>query len=373
MPARAGFYGRKAKINSKMVYRPNRPESMDPAGRLILVAHGPEVFDRGDMAALVRALKPDKILVAGVMARTAAEESGIDAEFPGFPPSRVLSATGPEAVLVNRGKTPESGRIFGELVASRLGGKGMVHVECSNGTVFVWDKGDRSQGARIADALGFALVHGQARERNQGPVRKVRGCLPGEAVYINGIVIGTATGGDVVLEVRGGQIVSQAGVRLKPHGLEKAMRNGEVDLSSAWCKSGTIRGTTPSTVGNGSLRGKVIFVDHCGHEVYGRLSPGVCGMVTVGDDTTAVCAHIGAHLGVPVLGIIDGDADSIVPAAFAPGSVLAHTTGERDDDVGREVGMLVDSEEVEWTGFRDLVLARLGKRVRVIWPGHGTG
>ena len=127
----------------------------------------------------------------------------------------------------------------------------------------------------------------------------------------------------------------------------------------------------PSTVGHGRRRGKVVFVDHCGHEVYRHLSPGICGMVTVGDDTTAVCAHIGAHLGVPVLGIIDGDADSIVPAAFAPGSVLAHTTVERDDDVGREVGLLIDSQEVEWTRFRDFILTRLGDRVRVIWPGGG--
>jgi hypothetical protein len=354
-----------------MAYTPNEHKTPDPAGRLILVAHGPEVFDRGDMDALVPALKPAKIMVAGVMARTAAEESGIVAEFPGLPPSRVLSATGPGAVLVNRGKTPQSGRIFGELIASRLGGKGMVHVECSSGTVYVWDRGDRAQGARIAGILGFALVHERARERNQGPVRKVRGCLPGEAVYINGTVIGTATGGDVVLEVQGGQIVSRSGVRTKAHGLEKAMRNGQVDLSTAWCKSGTIRGTAPITIANCRQRGKVIFVDHCGHEVYRYLSPGICGMVTVGDDTTAVCAHIGAHLGIPVLGIIDGDADSIVPVAFAPGSVLAHTIRERDDDVGNEVGMLIDSQEVEWTCFRDSMLARLGGRVRAIWPGPG--
>jgi hypothetical protein len=351
-----------------IVHPQERSDKPDPPGRLILVAHGPEIFDQGDMTALTRILEPDEILVAGVMARTAAEESGIAAEFPGFPPSRVLATAGPGAVLANRGKTPESGRIFGELVASRLAGKGFVQVECSNKTVYVWDDGAVDQGARIADLLGFEFVRKRVHERNGGRIRKIRGCLPGEAVYVNGIVIGTATGGEVVLEDQHGQIVPRSGIKAKAHGLEKAIRNGQVDLASAWCKSGAVRGIHPSHIGKARPGGKVIFVDHCGHEVYRHLSGQVCGMVTVGDDTTAVCAHIGAHLGVPVLGIIDGDADSIVPAAFAPGSVLAHTVSERDDDVGREVGRLMDTGEVQWTGFRDEILARLGDRVRVIWP-----
>ncbi len=284
----------------------------------------------------------------------------------------MLATAGPGAVLANRGKTPESGRIFGELVAARLAGKGLVQVECSNETVYVWDAGDRDQGARIARLMGFAFVQERVRERNGGRIRKIRGCLPGEAVYVNGIVIGTATGGEVVLEDQHGQVVPRSGITAKEHGLEKAMRNGPVDLASAWCKSGTVRGVPPSHIGKARPEGKVIFVDHSGHEVYRRLSDGICGMVTVGDDTTAVCAHIGAHLGVPVLGIIDGDADCIVPAAFAPGSVLAHTTRERDDDVGKEVGDLMDSGEVEWTGFRDKILARLGDRVRLIWPDSGS-
>ncbi|MBP1929542.1 hypothetical protein J2741_002089 [Methanolinea mesophila] len=320
------------------------------------------------MRDLVRVLEPERVLVAGVMARTAAEESGVVAEFPGLPPSIVLSRAGPGAVLVNRGKTPDSGRIFGELVASRLPGRGLVQVECSDATVYVWDGGDQAHAGRIASLLGFRQVAARVREHTGGEVRKIRGCLPGEAVYLNGIVIGTATGGDVLLECRNGLIVPRAGIRTKPHGLEKALRTGPVDLSCAWCKSGPVRMTTPGSIGKGRPTGRVILVDHCAHEVYGHLFPETCGMVTVGDDTTAVCAHIGAHLGIPVLGIVDGDADSIVPAAFAPGSVVVHTTRERDDDLGREVAGWIDSRDVEWTVFRDDVLTRLEGRVRVIWP-----
>ena len=92
-----------------MVQTPKRSDMPGLPGRLILVAHGPEIFDHGDMMALTRILEPDEILVAGVMARTAAEESGIEAEFPGLPPSRVLATTGPGAGPGQPGQDPGVG------------------------------------------------------------------------------------------------------------------------------------------------------------------------------------------------------------------------------------------------------------------------
>ena len=219
------------------------------------------------------------------------------------------------------------------------------------------------QGVRIARLLGFALVRGKAHECNRGRIRKIRGCLPGEAVYVNGIVIGTATGGEVVL--RRSARAGRSAVR--DHGKGPRARKGHEERTGGSCFSVVQERNgawdTPFAYREGQAGRKVIFVDHCGHEVYRHLSDRVCGMVTVGDDTTAVCAHIGAHLGIPVLGIIDGDADSIVPAAFAPGSVLAHTVGERDDDVGKEVGM-ADGLPGRWNG----PVSGMG-----YWPAWGTG
>jgi hypothetical protein len=40
--------------------------------------------------------------------------------------------------------------------------------------------------------------------------------------------------------------------------------------------------------------------------------------------------------------------------------------------VGKEVGRLMNTGEVEWNGFRDELLARLGDRVRLIWPDQGS-
>ena len=47
------------------------------------------------------------------------------------------------------------------------------------------------------------------------------GCIPGEAVYVNGIVIGRATEDVVVLRSREGMVEPCSGLEPKPHGLEK--------------------------------------------------------------------------------------------------------------------------------------------------------
>src|SRR5512136_2086471 len=91
----------------------------------VMVVHGPELFDQGDVAWLLDLLCPRCIIVAGVMARTAAEESGLPVEFHAQPPSRVILAQGDPVFLANRGKNAETGELFGNIVASRLGDRGL--------------------------------------------------------------------------------------------------------------------------------------------------------------------------------------------------------------------------------------------------------
>ena len=82
-------------------YHPGRlPVMPDPHPELCtLVLHGPEVFDAGDVVFLVDRLRPSRIIVSGVMGRTAAEESGIPCEFISVPPSRVLRDLDGSALL----------------------------------------------------------------------------------------------------------------------------------------------------------------------------------------------------------------------------------------------------------------------------------
>ncbi len=91
-----------------------------------------------------------------------------------------------------------------------------------------------------------------------------------------------------------------------------------------------------------------------------------CGVLAVGDDTTGVCGHICSHLGIPVLGIVDGDRDLIVTAAFAPGSVVAEALFERDDDIGNEISNYVPDTSVSWDAWVQEILDHLKGRVRIV-------
>ena len=332
----------------------------------VMVVHGPELFDQGDVAWLRDILSPKRIVVAGVMARTAAEESGLPVEFDARPPSRVILSQDDPVFLANRGKTAETGEIFGNIVASRLGDRGLVHLECSGRTVYCWDSGDEELAGLLSRSTGFKKKSLKSTVHHEKNIREIHGCIPGEAVYVNGIVIGRATADVVTIKSKGGNIEPGSGLEPKLHGLEKLSLGRGIDISTAWCKSGPVRLTQPRTQGGGLPSGHVLVIDHCGHEIYRRMPADCCGVLAIGDDTTGVCGHICAHRGIPVLGIVDGDRDGIVPSAFAPGSVVVEVLHERDDDVGKEIGTSVPGTPVVWNAWLQEVLEYLKGRVRVV-------
>ena len=334
-----------------------------PRKLVIMVVHGPEIFDCGDVPWLIDVIFPKRVIVAGVMARTAAEESGLPVEFNSQPPSRVIPHLEGMVFLANRGKTAKIGEIFGNIVASRLGGSGLVHVECSSRTIFCWNNGNKERARMLADRTGFEIKASQSTVHRQKNVREIQGCIPGEAVYVNGIVIGRATAETIVLRCNGSIIEPLSGLDPKPHGLEKVSLGRDFDISTAWCKSGIIRSAGPRIKGQAPSIGRVLVIDHCGHEIYARITEDCCGVIAIGDDTTAVCGHICSHRGIPVLGIVDGDRDAIVPSAFAPGSLVLEVQGERDDDVGKEVARMVPDAPVFWNEWVDEIVRYLDRRM----------
>ena len=332
----------------------------------VMVVHGPEIFDRGDVAWLMEVVSPKRIIVAGVMARTAAEESGLPVEFNAQPPSRVIRSLEDPVFLANRGKTAKTGEIFGNIVASRLGENGLVHIECSSRTVYCWNNGNEELAGILSSLTGFGKTSLKSTVHRQEHMREIRGCIPGEAVYVNGIVIGRATAEDVVLQSSGYSIEPRSGLDPKPHGLEKLSLSGNFDISAAWCKSGPIRSAAPRIKDRVSSKGRVLVIDHCGHELYTRIPEDCCGVLAIGDDTTGVCGHICSHRGIPVLGIVDGDKDVIVPSAFAPGSVVLEMLGERDDDVGKEISGKVPDTRIVWDEWVNEIIGYLNRRVRIV-------
>ncbi len=342
----------------------------DSIAGMVMILHGPEIFDSGNAAWLFRQLSPRKILVAGVMARAAAEESGLPCEYPGVPPSMVIQSLGEPCYLANQGKTPESGRIFGEIIAGKIGAAGLLHVECARREIICWNRKADEIAGEISRRTGYMVREMKASPvESPGGFRTIRGCIPGEVVYVNGTVIGRATEHDVQIRYDGKKILPVSGISVKEHGLEKLERAGSLDITRAWCKSGTIRSRPPAPTTRAAASGRVLFIDHCGHHLYRMISGGrVCGIVSVGDDTTAVCGHIGAHMGIPVFGIVDGDCDEIVPPRYAPGSLLAVAEGITDDELGREVSRIVPDGEVSWDECVARIIAFIGKRARVYRP-----
>jgi hypothetical protein len=97
------------------------------------------------------------------------------------------------------------------------------------------------------------------------------------------------------------------------------------------------------------------------------ITPDTCGILAIGDDTTAVCGHIGAVLGIPVFGITDGDGDSIVPEAYAPGSVIVRTISGTDDQIGREIAAsLPQGDQVCWDELVTFLLEQFSGSIRLV-------
>ncbi|MDD1711610.1 MAG: DUF2117 domain-containing protein [Methanoregulaceae archaeon] len=335
-------------------------------GSAVMIIHGPELFDGGEAAWLMNIISPDRVIVAGVMARTAAEESGLPVEFIALPPSRVIGNLEGIAYLVTKGKTAKTGELFGNIVASRIMKKGLVHIECTGKVVYCWDSGNKELAGSLSRLTCYKEISIQSIPEQQDNYRKIQGCVSGEPVYVNGIIIGLATSETVVLTSTGGRIVPCSGLEPKPHGLEKLALCPPVNLSTAWCKSGKVRSASPVISGKVPGGGRVLVIDHCGHEIYARMPDDCCGVLAIGDDTTSICGHILAHRGIPVLGIVDGDRDVIVPPAFADGSVIAEVLGERDDDVGREIAKKVPEIQVIWDEWVEEILRYLAGRVHVV-------
>ena len=349
----------------------SREKALDaPLQQMTMVLHGPGVFDSGDAAWLAGLLAPKRILVAGVMARSAALESGIPCAFAMAPPSVVIRSLGEPAYLVNRGKTADSGRIFGEIVASRVGEARLLQVECESREIICWNRQAGPAEHEIAALTGFRIIERQSSQ--EGPpdgFRVIRGCLPGEPVFVNGTIIGRATASEVCLRKVGAGLVAVSGLEVKEHGLEKLAKAGTPDITRAWCKSGAIRSKAPRAGERRPKRGRVLFVDHCGHRIFDIMSDGeICGIVSVGDDTTAVCGHIGAQMGIPVFGIVDGDCDGIVPPRYAEGSLLAFAEGTTDDELGCEVARIIPGGMVSWDDCVARIVSCLGKRARICRP-----
>ncbi len=343
---------------------------MQNFNNISMVVHGPEPFDTGYIHQVIRKIRPAKVVVAGVMARTAAEESGIDCQCTGIPPSRIaeLKDRTKPAFLLNHAKSQKSGLIFGNIIAERIGEEtGLIQVECADRSVILWNKGNRAVAEYLSEQLTYRFCKKQSEYSVIPGTREIRGCRPGEPVFVNGIIIGYANADTVVIREERGEAIAISGLLNKPHGFEKLRRNGPLDITSAWCKSGIIRSKSPAESNIKCKSGNIAVIDHAGCELYEKTGPETCGLLSIGDDTTAVCGHIGSHLGIPVFGVTDGDADTILKPSYPKDSVVIEVINGRDDETGAEIAAGLEADgKYTWSLWVKETLESLKDEVKVV-------
>jgi len=329
--------------------------------RIGIILHGPEIVDEGEAERIIGILGIEHDIIAklgGTMGRTAVLDAGLEDVIDisrGLTPSETINALKDGidiAVLLNHGKTLETGRHFGRIVASKITSSiPFVHIERpdSDGRIIYYDL----QAKRCAEHIRNVLIrHGDhdlpiemssplpQKVENDGDriIRRISGALPGENIRLNGIIIGHAASEHPEIVCKDGRVVELRGGIIKPHGLEK-LENRRIDLAMARVKTGNIRRShripRKKTVKN---RGKLVaLIDHCAESTF-ELVKDAGFVITVGDDTTAIAADILARLGIPIIGITDGDLDSILEDTEVPeGSVIIRVMEGFDDIAGKEV------------------------------------
>jgi len=353
--------------------------------KISVVIHGPDVIDSGEAKIVLEKLShlgEVKAELGGTMGRTAVLDAGLEKIIDitrHLKPSVCIEASFETADLIcllNRGKTFETGKIFGSKVASRLKDcerKPVVQIEspgCSFGKIIPMNKKAENCIEKLSETLGIPAeeplpFHNPVSIKNcpktgkSRITREISGVLPGENIFVNGIVIGKALSSKIKIISENGFITAIEGGEIKEHGLEK-LHNYEkrepVDLADAWIKSGDIRRITSllpdarkqsacarksgciSRAGAGKVvPGKVVLIDHIAERTF-ELATCAELAVTIGDDTTDIAGDILLRLGIPILGITDGDCDEVAcQTEFYPGSVVLRLTAGNDDILGKKI------------------------------------
>ncbi|MCX6677911.1 MAG: DUF2117 domain-containing protein [Methanothrix sp.] len=314
--------------------------------------HGPEIIDSGCALRLINYLKKlghVTAVLGGSMGRVAVIDAGLEDVITISPRRRPslsiqdLMPTSDVIFLLNQAKSRESGLAFGAMVAAAVGiVKPLIQIDCGGRFVAILSGKEGELALQVASDLGLDILKplplSSVSFGKDTTKRTLSAVCPGELISINGTVVGRATESRVEMEAKDGRIVAMKGVKPKQHGLEKL---SWIDLEKATIRSGSIRRSEAMPrfrAGEREGRGEwAVLIDHCAEDAFeAALGAGVA--VTVGDDTTAVAGDILARLGIPVIGIVDGDLDGLAGCTtMLPGSAVIRVMPGHDDLVGRRV------------------------------------
>ncbi|NJD53675.1 MAG: DUF2117 domain-containing protein [Candidatus Methanoperedens sp.] len=353
--------------------------------RIGIILHGPEIVDIGSARKIIDIFKKEHDVIArlgGTMGRTAVLDAGLENVIDiskGLTPSETIIALKNDidlAILLNHGKTLDTGRYFGRIVASKLDNLlPFVHIESpdSNGRIIYYYPSSKRCAEFVRNFLAkydenYPLpvepgTPGPSHVRIDGDsvIRSIGGAFIGENIRLDGVVIGEIITPDVGIVCRGGKITGLEGIRAKPHGLEK-LENRTIDLFTSKVKTGGIRRTRSKPRIKGISKypnNKIAIIDHAAESTF-ELVHDAGLVITMGDDTTIIAADILARLGIPVIGIIDGDIDNVLPNTVVPeGSIIIRVRPGFDDVVGREVSREIMQRKQQIMHDKDDLTAKI--------------
>jgi hypothetical protein len=354
--------------------------------RIGIILHGPEIVDVGSAGKIIDIFEQEHDVTArlgGTMGRTAVLDAGLEKVIDisrGLTPSETILAMKNDldiAILLNHGKTLDTGRYFGRIIASRIDNSvPFVHIERPDyeGRIIYYHPPAKRYAEFVRDFLvkynesyDLPVEPGRpapsyVRIEGECIIRRIGGAFAGENIRLDGVVIGEVIKPEIEIICKDGRIVELNGIKVKLHGLEK-LENRRIDLFTAKVKTGGIRRTRQkpkiADLGPGKSNNKIAMIDHAAESTF-ELVKDAGLVITVGDDTTTIAADILTRLGIPVIGIIDGDIDGVLENTVVPeGSIIIRVRPGFDDVVGREVSQELMGGKQQFRHDRDELIARI--------------
>ncbi|HIQ38521.1 MAG TPA: DUF2117 domain-containing protein [Methanothermococcus okinawensis] len=308
-----------------------------------VVVHGPRIVDSGYAERILDILKEFSEIydvdievtakVGGNMGRVAVIDRGLEDVIDiseRLYPSQCLRRLRDKDILLllNYGKSKETGHTFGRIVVERAEiDKPVIQIERpgeEDGSILVWNRECCSGNIRgildtlvsyISERLGLEVEECigsrlSVWEEGDKVFRRIDTVDPGEDILVNGVVVGRVLRSPVVLISEKGKIVEIINGDIKKDGVE---RLGYVDLKKAIVKTGVLRKGSFRDIekrrftSDNSL-GDILIVDRGDVDILGELrSKSISTVITVGSDTTLILGSILSRFNVKVIGIVDRD------------------------------------------------------------------
>ena len=308
-----------------------------------VVIHGPGIVDSGYAEKILDILREFSEIygvdieitakVGGNMGRVAVIDKGLEDVIDvseRLYPSQCLRRLGDKDILLllNYGKSKETGHTFGRMVVERAGvDKPVIQIERpgeEDGSILIWGSKCCSKDIKvildrlvsyISERLGLEVeecIGGRLSVWEEGNrvFRKIDTVDTGEDILVNGVVVGRVLRKPVVLVSERGRIVEIVNGEIKRDGVE---RLGYVDLKKVIVKTGVLRKGSPRDVDRRRFTsdnplGDVLIIDRGDVDILGELrSRNISTVITVGSDTTLILGSILSRFKVKVIGIVDED------------------------------------------------------------------